>query len=151
MTDAGDVTQLLVDLLYDDGAAVYLNGHEIILTNLPEDGFDYLELADLRPTAEEEYFVRFETSGAYLLEGTNVLAVEIHQSSPSSSDLAFDLKLDLVRAEGADGSTLFGGNPISFSENTCVTARAFDGFNWSAPYNGGLSGRDVFNRCGLPR
>ena len=133
VTEPESVTQLVIDLLHDDGAAVYLNGHEIVRANLPEEGFDYLTFADLRPTAEEDYFVRFETTGAHLVDGTNVLAVEIHQHSPSSSDLGFDMELEIVRAEDPDGSILFDGTPISFSQNTLVTARAFDGLNWSGP------------------
>jgi hypothetical protein len=32
-----------------------------------------------------------------LAEGTNVIAVEVHQASPSTSDMIFDLSLSAVR------------------------------------------------------
>ena len=133
VSETDNITQLMIDLVHDDGAIVYLNGHEIIRTNLPETGYNYLTLADLRPTAEEEMFVRFEVGPAYLVEGTNVLAVEIHQHSPSSSDLGFNLKLEVVRAGDVEDAVVYDGNPLSFTETTLVTARAFDGLNWSAP------------------
>ena len=43
--------------------------------------------------ADETTFYSATLNAGYLVPGTNVLAVEIHQSSPGSSDISFDLEL----------------------------------------------------------
>jgi hypothetical protein len=40
-----------------------------------------------------------EVPAGLLLEGDNLLAVEVHQSRPDSDDLGFDLTLELDRWE----------------------------------------------------
>ncbi len=87
--------QLLVRLKRDDGAVVYLNGQEILRDGMPAGTITYLSLAtSAAGGATESTFFQFGIDGTGRLRtGTNVLAVEIHQSSPSSSDVSFDLGL----------------------------------------------------------
>lgn len=86
-----------VRLLRDDGAIVYLNGVEIFRSNLPG-SVDYLTPAlNAAAGAEETTWFTNSVAVARLREGQNVLAVEVHQSSPSSSDLSFDLALEAGR------------------------------------------------------
>ena len=85
---------LVLNLLRDDGAVVYLNGNEIARSNMPNGTIDYLTLASDNVTDEEERtFVTFELENT-LIEGENIIAVEIHQSSAASSDISFDLSLE---------------------------------------------------------
>jgi len=78
----------------DDGAAVYLNGTNIFVSNLPGGPIDYLTLAPNSIGGADEYaFFSTSVSPALLREGTNVLAVEVHQTAPNSSDISFDLEL----------------------------------------------------------
>jgi len=87
-------TGFMIDLLRDDGAIVYLNGHEIIRTNMDNGSINYQTTASSSMGAPlESEFTSFNIDADYLLTGNNVLAVEIHQASPSSSDLGFDLEL----------------------------------------------------------
>jgi hypothetical protein len=81
-------------LLRDDGALVYLNGVEIERSNMPAGTINYLTLASATVSGGEEdmFFETFEDA-ANLVDGTNVLAVEVHQRSITSSDVSFDLKL----------------------------------------------------------
>jgi len=96
LTGAADIDALRLELLRDDGAVVYLNGHLIARDNLAADP-DYLEGAT--PTSREDEATYFESftfadlNPAYLVEGTNCLAVELHQQANPSSDLGFDLAL----------------------------------------------------------
>lgn len=86
-------TSLVVGLLRDDGGLVYLNGREIFRSNMPETN-DYRTLATaIVGDPEEDYFYLKTISATNLVRGTNVLAVEIHQSATNSSDLSFDLTL----------------------------------------------------------
>jgi hypothetical protein len=94
VTDAASFTELTVNLMRDDGAAVYLNGTNVFLSNLPNGTIDYLTLAPNSMGGADEYsFFSADVSPTLLREGTNVLAVEVHQTAPDSSDISFDLEL----------------------------------------------------------
>ena len=89
-------SELRARLRRDDGAVMYLNGHELVRDNMPDGpiGFDTLALV---ASDDDQGFQVHQFSTEYLVLGTNVLAVEIHQGDPSSSDLIFDLELAAYR------------------------------------------------------
>jgi hypothetical protein len=90
-------SSLLLSLIRDDGAVVYLNGAEALRTNMPAGAIDYSTLA-LSPIfgAEEQRLLRTDLDPGLLTNGTNVIAVEIHQVSPEDPDISFDLGLSAV-------------------------------------------------------
>ncbi len=85
---------LKLNLLRDDGAVVYLNGTEVFRSNMPAGSTGYTTLASsgIAGSSETKY-VSANLSASLLVAGTNVIAVEIHQDDPWSSDLSFDLEL----------------------------------------------------------
>ena len=88
-------TNLTVNILRDDGAVVYLNGVEIFRSNMPATGtigFNTLASSTVSG-ANESVFSSGPVNASLLRVGENVLAVEIHQSSVTSSDISFDLEL----------------------------------------------------------
>ncbi len=106
----------------DDGAVVYLNGEEVFRSNMPNgdiayDTFSVDFAADEEETNWHEYTLQID-----LQPGTNVVAVEIHQYSLTSSDISFDLTLSafapLEQLVSAD-------NPlqVSLTENAGYVAR----------------------------
>ena len=77
VSNSRDVSSLSVDLLRDDGAVVYLNGIEVARSNLPSPS-NYLTLAATTVGEEEESkYLRYEIDPLALIDGTNVLAVEV--------------------------------------------------------------------------
>lgn len=87
-------TGLTLQLLKDDGARVYLNGSEIVRSNLPPGTVGYLTTASTTiSTSEESVVESYFLSPSLVQVGANVLAVEIHQRSETSSDTSFDLRL----------------------------------------------------------
>ena len=94
VTNASSYTNLSVRLLRDDGAVGYLNGTEIFRHNMPGGTITRATLAaGTVGDAEEDQFFEFPASAASLVEGQNVLAVEIHQVNNTSSDISFDLEV----------------------------------------------------------
>jgi hypothetical protein len=83
--------EIFVKLRYDDGAIVYLNGNEIGRRNLADEEISYQTLALKGFDGYDESVWRIDWS--LLVEGTNTLAVEIHQATLGSSDIYFDLQL----------------------------------------------------------
>jgi hypothetical protein len=88
-------TGLELHLMRDDGALVWLNGEEVMRVNMPLGDVEATTLASASTGSETAYGSR-ELDLGPLVEGTNVIAVEVHQASLTSSDLGFDLSMDLL-------------------------------------------------------
>jgi hypothetical protein len=91
-TNVSSLTNLTFALMRDDGGVVYLNGTEVFRSNMPAGTVNSLTLASsaISGTEETTWFTNRIASPSLLRNGTNVVAVEIHQGSSSSSDLGFD-------------------------------------------------------------
>ncbi len=93
-----DVTKaesLTARLLRDDAAVLYLNGIEVWRdTNMPSSAIvnSTPALTGLAGAAESEWLTN-PLNPSLLVAGANLMAVEVHQNSLTSSDLAFDLEL----------------------------------------------------------
>ena len=96
LTNAALATVLTGRLLRDDGGVVYLNGTEVFRSNLPA-GIAITHSTPASSSAAERdefyHFHPFVANPRLLREGTNSVAVEIHQSSANSGDLSFDFEL----------------------------------------------------------
>ena len=96
-TSVADVSALTLRMLRDDGAAVYLNGIEVVRDNVPNNAqFDDFAT---NTTQTENTFFNFSIDPNLLVEGDNLLAVEVHQADPGSSDVSFDLSLEATSEE----------------------------------------------------
>jgi hypothetical protein len=85
---------LLLRLLRDDGAVVYLNGEEVFRQNLPLLGLTAASTTELAVAGvDETTFFETYVDARLLHGGTNVIAVEVHQNTAASPDLSFDLEL----------------------------------------------------------
>lgn len=95
VANPGDFTSLSLWMLRDDGGVVFLNGSEIFRSpNLPAPPAIITYDTFTLPNQNGENTIDTATLGAGPLQGgTNILAVEIHQQSLTSSDLSFDFEL----------------------------------------------------------
>ena len=92
VTDVASVSSVQLRLQVDDSAVIYLNGSEVARLYLPAGSVSYLDYSgDGAPN--EDVFEVVELNGFPLVEGNNVLAVEVHQESGASTDLALDAEL----------------------------------------------------------
>jgi hypothetical protein len=122
VTGAADVLQLTLRLLRDDGAVIYVNGAEI-RHNMPSGPINSTTLAaSTVGGGDENAFFEIALDPDLLVEGTNVIAVEIHQSANSSSDISFDLELLALVGD----PTAEVGLPLLPGVNR-VVVEAFDG------------------------
>lgn len=110
VTDPATLTDLRLELLADDGAIVYVNGTEVARTNLPAGVIgDHTLATTARFGNLEDSFKTFVVPASVLVDGTNTIAVEVHQNGASSSDLSFDARLSAVRDTVAPTSP---GTPV---------------------------------------
>ena len=88
-----EVIRLTLEAQYDDGFVAYLNGAEVARRGLAAGEAAYGALAADHESAAYETIGLGEAGRAALRQGLNVLAVEVHQSSPTSQDLVWDARL----------------------------------------------------------
>jgi lysophospholipase L1-like esterase len=88
------ITNLNFRLARAGGAAVWLNGQELYRTNLPNGPLAFTNLALASMTGYTAHvFYSTDLPVAGLPPGTNLVAVELHQSSVTNSTLGFDMEL----------------------------------------------------------
>lgn len=110
-----DWNNLVIRILRDDGAVVYLNGQEVVRSNMPDQSnFNTLATIGVDGADESTYF-NFSIPKEVLVSGTNILAVEVHQVTANSSDLSFDLGLT---AKVVNSSSSITTSTASVLENT---------------------------------
>lgn len=85
---------LAMTIQADDGAIVYLNGAEIARQNMPAGEVNSETRAlETISGSDETDFTAYRVPLKNLVSGENVIAVEIHQRSSTSSDMSFALTL----------------------------------------------------------
>ncbi len=138
VTAAFNVQTLTLRLLRDDGAVVYLNGVEVYRDNMPGGLITFQTFASTTINgAAESTFITANIDPSRLVEGTNILAVEVHQAAPNSSDVSFDAELVAIPVDGPpsivappQNQTVFEGETAQFTVTAQGTAPIL--FQWFA-------------------
>ncbi|MGJ8698084.1 MAG: lamin tail domain-containing protein [Verrucomicrobiaceae bacterium] len=100
---------LSIDHVVDDGVRYYLNGQVIGNVRLPEGVIDSNTLGDKLLIEDEiEHDILVVDVSSALVQGTNVLAAEVHNESAGSSDLVFGINMDISAND-------LGGPPIDLN------------------------------------
>ncbi len=96
------ITAISLHIDYDDGFVAYLNGNEVARGNMPDGTPDNNTFSTGR---EAGTVATFDLSSYknYLVSGNNVLAIEVHNKTLSSSDLT--LIPELIIEETPDNTT----------------------------------------------
>ncbi|MDX1701495.1 MAG: lamin tail domain-containing protein, partial [Melioribacteraceae bacterium] len=95
ISDVENVTNLMFNIDFDDGYVAYINGYEISRENLGEKGefIPYFRAADNYKEANlyQGYnleAINIEDYSSFLLNGKNVLSIQVHNFNITSSDLS---------------------------------------------------------------
>ncbi len=131
VNDPSAITNLALRLKRDDGAIVYLNGVEVLRDNMPGGPVTWATEATQAVPDDGQTFNGFTLDPAVLAVGTNILAVEIHQNDPTSSDVSFDLGLDALastnRARGIWLVSPAEGTNVALPGSVTLTAQVVAG------------------------
>ncbi len=85
-------------LLADDGAAVYLNGIELVRSALPDGTLTgWTKATETVWGDDEAAFTEYAIDPGLLVAGTNIVAVSVHNTWSGNGDLSFDLELQVER------------------------------------------------------
>ncbi|MEK3884850.1 GH92 family glycosyl hydrolase [Paenibacillus sp. PL2-23] len=94
--DSAELLSLEAGVVRDDGVVVYVNGQEVFRSNMPNGAVGYDTYANATVNAERDW-ITFQLEPSLLMDGPNVIAAEIHQANATSSDIAFNFRLNAVR------------------------------------------------------
>lgn len=101
MSKMSQYASLKTRVIRDDGIVVYLNGNPVLIVRdrVSEEPFDYSTEADDPAVGgdDENTFYEYKVDPVLLVNSTNLIVAEVHQSSRTSSDMGFDLELIATR------------------------------------------------------
>lgn len=127
--DLSGYQSFVLDYAVDDGFVVYVNGQEGGRYNMPSGdiGYSTYTTTYMGSTPGEG---RMTLAASLFRNGSNTIAVEVHQSSATSSDLYWDVALGAVRKPDSDAGYYSTDSEIDLpTGNVSLTAcyRAMDG------------------------
>ncbi|MEZ4235980.1 MAG: CotH kinase family protein [Myxococcota bacterium] len=98
--DRSQIADLDLGVKRVDGVAVYLNGVEVLRDNLPAQAAFDTPAVEASP--DRSFWRQSDVDESLLVDGDNVLAVEVHRASAGIEESSFDLYLE---AKGEDAPT----------------------------------------------
>ena len=123
-----EATDLQLGHVIDDGAVFYLNGQEVGRLNMPDGVATYESLAS--SSVINATYRTLHLPSELLRDGSNTLAVEVHQVFDTSNDVVFGTEL-FVELSASEGD---GRGALQFHEVTAAGGADF----WVELHNRGL-------------
>jgi hypothetical protein len=143
VSDPGAIGQLILDVDFDDGFVAYLNGAEVgrYLMGLPgtvpgwDQPADGLHEAELFQGGSPMRFLLDASKLALLVEGENILAIEVHNESTGSSDLSSNVYLHagITGTSHYYSNTPYWFSPPFQSDSTLLPLMVINTFGQSIP------------------
>ncbi|MBN2513080.1 MAG: lamin tail domain-containing protein [Sedimentisphaerales bacterium] len=116
--------ELKLSTILDDGAVVYLNGQEVFRLGVSE-GQTHSSLSS-RLVGDAVVEGPFVIPSDNLVQGDNILAVEVHQQSDSSSDVVWGCQLQAIVTIQTAGQTLQPEQHLVICKNAEAFAERYD-------------------------
>ncbi len=119
ISDVSAFNSFTLKVKRDDGVVVYVNGTEVFRENMPAGTPTYNTWASAACSDDGATWFTASLSTSLFVNGNNVIAVEIHQSSATSSDVTFNLELT-----GETGNSVLTRGPyLQLATPTGMTIR----------------------------
>ena len=109
--DPATITSLTLAATYDDGMVVYINGEEVTRDYVPAGTDTYLTPGISNELSEQYHSFGLSDYISYLVQGTNVIAVDVHNSRTDSSDIVWDASLFYEAPPATTPTSTFTPNP----------------------------------------
>ena len=92
-----------MNIVVDDGCIIYVNGKEAYRYNMPQGNVNFNTVSSTyAPGNPDHATISFDAS--LLKKGSNLIAVEVHNNSITSSDIYWDAQMVATIGEGNDNS-----------------------------------------------
>ncbi|MCK4997924.1 MAG: lamin tail domain-containing protein, partial [Anaerohalosphaera sp.] len=121
-----DTISLNINTVIDDGAIIYLNGTEVLRIGMTTGAVEHITFAD-RTVGNAIYEGPFVIDTSALVQGSNVIAVEVHQRGSGSSDIVMGLTLDahITKTASLTPTTLAGGDFLLLVKNIAAFSERY--------------------------
>lgn len=86
-------SKILFNIKRDDGVVIYVNGVEVLRSNIAAGVVSYSAFSTSCATDNGTVWQPFDVASNYFINGNNLVAVELHQCNLTSSDLLFNLRM----------------------------------------------------------
>jgi hypothetical protein len=108
----------------DDGVVIYVNGTEVYRNNMPTGTISYTTAASSAASDDGGSVISttLSVAASQLVSGSNTIAVEVHQSGGTSSDVTWDLELVGLPLSSA-GALITRGPYLQKGTSTSVLLR----------------------------
>lgn len=97
--EAADIFSLQYTV--DDGFVIYVNGHQAGRYNMPSGTISYDTYASTYASGNPDSGT-MTLSASHFVQGTNVIAIEVHNNSASSTDIYWNATLTVTSVEGSE-------------------------------------------------
>ncbi|MEY5049851.1 MAG: hypothetical protein RLZZ175_3210 [Bacteroidota bacterium] len=97
VSNLAELSAISMKVKRDDGIVVYVNGTERYRNNMPTGTISSTTVASADASDDGNTWFTATLAASNFVEGNNVIAVEIHQRSKSSSDISFDMEITATR------------------------------------------------------
>ena len=118
------ITTLTLTTDVDDGGFVYLNGHQVVNMHMSGTSATYTTLDNGWSNNDGSPTETWTFAGTYLVQGDNVLAVEVHQNNTSTHDVTWGAILDAVSIGPVDPRSTRSRPTWSPITATCESRRS---------------------------
>lgn len=132
LTNVADVAGLLFSIKIDDGAVWYLNGTERGRINMYEGSLSFTNRTVGGAINPPRPWNDFQVATNGLKVGVNVIAVEVHQQKPDTSDLFFDLSATAVGYATTNQSASTATPGTNPAPATAANWTAYNDMGWLA-------------------
>ena len=109
VVDPDELDALYLHLVHDDGAIVYVNGEEVLRTELiPLGVINHSTEARQRINASiQNDFFTYKIDPSYFVEGDNIIAISIRNRSAADEDVSFDCFVSTSHTYDQDGPYVY--------------------------------------------
>jgi len=91
--DPATLTSLTLSATYDDGFVAYINGQEVTRQSMPTGAYTYSTAGSSHESSQSYVSIDLTSHINKLVQGTNIIAVDVHNSDTGSSDIVWDASL----------------------------------------------------------
>lgn len=123
LSNVNAYTNYIMNFKRDDGIIIYINGTEVYRENMPTGTVTYTTISSSNCSDDggTVFNSKLSTVASKLVSGSNTIAVEIHQTGGSSSDVTFEMELLGEKIGG--GASLTRGPYIQKANNGSVVLK----------------------------
>ncbi|MBQ9430557.1 MAG: lamin tail domain-containing protein [Kiritimatiellae bacterium] len=136
--EAAAIKKLTINALYDDGYVMYINGVEVYREGMNAgtvtyDSWSSGTIGTSGSVTQNNYYSHeIDIPAGLLVNGTNVMAVEVHQCHGTSTDMYWDSSLATTASSYAAAAAAAVSTDVQIRRASTIKARAYNGSEWSA-------------------